>query len=108
MTESLIRNLVDVNSGASVQIAIAPEADWMEAPSLTYMRTQDIESRYNLIYDQMDEAGMMEQIVRINEGANLAPFEDLPVELQGEIFMAFDRGNVVVQSVLEQLVNYLK
>ena len=107
MSDTLVRTIVDVNDGTAEQIAIAPEGDWLEAPSLTYMLISDIESRYNLIYDEMDEAGMTEQIVRINEGANLAPFAELPIELQGEIFMAFDHGNVVVPSVLEQLVDYL-
>ena len=103
----LVQTLINEETGDETDVIVSSEDCWDDLPTRRYMRVDDIESRYNLIYDQFEENDLETVVVMVNDGYSLPPFDRLPAKLQEAIFDAFNIGEDISFLSLTKLADEL-
>ena len=106
--------------GAKKAIMLAPYDDEMDAPTRRYMVISEIEERYNLLYEAIDEeaaevGGQMPWSAEVRQasafiasGAELPPFAELPADVRESIWVHLDTAGALSQHDLSRIIQQLR
>ena len=118
---SYIQTLVNAD-GTEKSIMLAPCDDEMDAPTRRYMVISEIEERYNLLYEAIEEeaeeaggqmpwsAVVKKARAHVASGAKLPSFAELPADVQEIIWVYLDTPESIMLSQydMERVIKQLR